>query len=92
MLKYGLVQLNLKKSLVDPCLYYKDGFICAIYMEDKIFWSPDDSKIDWTISELKSLNFDLIYDGEVDSFLGIKIDTLDDDTLGMFQSALIEKL
>ena len=67
LLKSGLIQLGFTKSKVGPCLYFKDEDICAIYIDDTIFYSPDDSKIDQKISELKALNFDLIDEGEVDS-------------------------
>ena len=46
--------------------------MCAIYVDDAIFCSPDDTKIVQTISKLKELNFDLIDKGLADSFLGIE--------------------
>ena len=92
LLKAGLLKLGFKQSKVDPCLYLKEDMICAIYVDDTIFWSPNEIKIDETISELKALNFDLTDEGEVDSFLGIKIDTADDGTITMSQPALIETI
>ena len=62
------------------------------YVDDTIFWSPNEIKIDEIIGELKALNFDLTDEGEVDSFLGIKIDTEDDGTITMSQPALIETI
>ena len=41
---------------------------------------------------LKALDFDLTYEGEVDSFLGIKIDTADDNTITMSRPALNETI
>ena len=76
-----MTQLGFTESKVDPCLYFKDDVICAIYVDDTIFWWPDDSKIDQKTGELKTLNFDLTDEGEVDSFLGIKIDTADENTI-----------
>ena len=92
LLKEGLLQLGFTQSIVDPCLYFKYDIICAIYVDDTIIQSPDDYKIDQVISGLKELNFELIDEGDVDSFLGIKIDTADDDTIIMSQPALIEKI
>ena len=92
LLKSGLIQLGFTQSKVDPCLYFKDDVICAIYVDDTIFWSPDDTKIDQTITELKALNFDLTDEGEVDSFLGIKIETTDDNTITMSQPALTDTI
>ena len=81
MLKAGLLKLNFIQSKADPCLFYKNNIVCAIYVDDTIFWSPDESIIDTTISELKSLNFDLTDEGDVDSFLGVKIDTDEDGAI-----------
>ena len=38
LLKSGLIQLGFTQSKVDPCLYFKDDVICAIYIDDTIFW------------------------------------------------------
>ena len=73
-------------------MYFKNDGICAIYVGDTIFWSPDDTKIDQTISELKALDFDLTDEGVVDSFLGIKIDTAEDGTINMSQPALTDTI
>ena len=81
MLKTGFLKLNFIQSKVDPCLFYKNNIVCAIYVDDTIFWSPDESIIDTTISKIKSLNFDLADEGDVDSFLGVKIDTDEDGTI-----------
>ena len=92
LLNTGLFKLGFKQSKVDPCLYLKDDIICAIYVDDTIFWAPKDSIIDKTISELRALNFDLTDEGDVDSFLGIKIDTADDKTITMSQPALTDTI
>ena len=59
-------------------------------MDDTIFWSPNDTTIDQTISELKSLAFDLVDERAVDSFLGIEIDTAEAGTINMTQPALTQ--
>ena len=46
LLKAGLLKLGFKQSKVDPCLYLKEDVICAIYVDDTIFWSPGDANID----------------------------------------------
>ena len=45
--------------------------------------------IDNVISKIKKLGFDLTDEGDVDSFLGIQIDTEDNGTIHMTQPALI---
>ena len=64
--------------------------IYGIYIDATIYWSPDYTKIDQPISELEVLDFDLIYEGVVDTFLGINIDTAEDGTIHVTQPALIQ--
>ena len=94
LLTAGLFKLHFKQSKLDPCLYTQDNFICDIYVDDTIFRSPEESKIDKCISKVKYLNFILIYEGEIESFLGIKIETTatEDETRSMTQPALIDTI
>ena len=55
-------------------------------------WSPNESKVDSTISEFKALNFDLTDEGDVDSFLGVQIDTTKDRVVKMTQTGLIDTI
>ena len=88
MLNAGLFESSIIQSKIDPCLFYKDDIVCAIYLGDTIFWFLDKSNIDKIISELKNLNFGLTDEGNVDSFLEVKIDTADNGTIIMSQPAL----
>eukprot|EP00957_Ditylum_brightwellii_P199932 15241194-Ditylum_brightwellii.AAC.1 len=72
LLKAGLLKQDFKQSLVDLCLYIKNNIICAVYVDDTIFFAPDDSIIDKEISLPKSKKIDLTDKGEVDAFLGIR--------------------
>ena len=92
LLKAGLLQLNFKHNIVDPYLYYKENIICTIYEDDIMFWCPAGSKIDQTSSAIKGLQFDLTDEGDVDSFLGIEIDTKDDGAITMSQPGLIDTI
>ena len=92
LLKVVIFKLGFKQNKVDPCLYLKVDIICSIYVDDTIFWSPNNSSIDKKISKLKDLNFDLMDEGDVDSFMGIKLDTADDKTITMSQPALTDTI
>ena len=37
MLKSGLIEIGFTPSKVDPCVYYKDNIICAVYVDDTVF-------------------------------------------------------
>ena len=62
----------------------------VLHVDDTVFWSPDDFKIDHVISGLKKLNFELTYKGYADSFLGIKLGATTVDNTTILQPALIE--
>ena len=57
-----------------------------------LFCSPNKSKIDCTVSKLKPFNFDLTDEGDVDSFLGVQIDTTPDGAIKMTQTGLIDTI
>ena len=61
-------------------------------MDNTIFWSPDDTKIDHTISELKVLDFDVTDEGVSDSFLSIKIDGVEYGTINISQHVLTQTI
>eukprot|EP00957_Ditylum_brightwellii_P211270 15365977-Ditylum_brightwellii.AAC.1 len=46
LLKAGLLKQGFKQSWVDPCLYIKNNIICVVYVDDTVFFAPDDSIID----------------------------------------------
>ena len=92
LLKAGLETLGFKQSEHDPCLYCKDDIICVIYVDDTLFFSKDPKKIDQIISNLKKLDFELTDEGDVEAFLGIQVDQLDDGTIKMSQPDLINRV
>ena len=51
----------------------KEDIISLLYIDDTLFFAKDDAIIDSHISKLKKLGFDLTDDGDVESFLGVKI-------------------
>ena len=53
LLKAGLMKLNFTWNKVDPCLYFKDNFICAIYVDDTIFWFSLKLEIVWRLNEMQ---------------------------------------
>ena len=57
LLKSGLIELGYKPSKVDPCLDYKKDIVCTVYVDYTVFWSPGESRIEETISEIKALKF-----------------------------------
>eukprot|EP00957_Ditylum_brightwellii_P149937 11418810-Ditylum_brightwellii.AAC.1 len=64
LLKAGLINIGYKQSCIYPCLYINDNIICVVYVDDTLFFAPDDSPINKEISKLKTSGFDLTDKGE----------------------------
>ena len=92
MLEIGLRKLSFTQSKVDRCLCIKKDVLVVTYVDDTIIWSPHESKINKTIRKLKDLNFELTDEGDVDSFLGIQINNLENKSFKMTQPALIKTI
>ena len=63
-----------------------------VYVDDTIFFSKDSSKVDKVISNLKKLNFELTDKGDVEAFLGVQVEQLEDGTIKMSQPDLINRV
>ena len=70
-------------SKVDPCLFMTKNVIYVVYVDDCLFWSPSQSEIDNVIKSFKedgtSYNWEHSNGESLYEFLGIDIQTLDDD-------------
>ena len=86
-------KIGLKQSKHDPCLYIGDNIICVTYVDDLLFWSKDDSKIESTISELKSLGVDLEKESNASGYLGVKMEKdLKTGEIVMTQEGLTQRI
>jgi Reverse transcriptase (RNA-dependent DNA polymerase) len=84
-LKAGLEERSWTQSTVDPCLFFKKGMMCVIYVDDTIFASANLSDIDREIAMLgiasneQRHTFSLRDEGKVNAFLGINIVQISDN-------------
>jgi hypothetical protein len=88
-LEPGLLKLGFKASKVDPCLFYRDDCIVALYVDDCLVFSPQQHVIDQVLSALRS-DYLIGSQSSVQDFLGINIQR---DALGathFTQSGLID--
>ena len=92
LLKSGLLKLGFKQSQIEPCLFMKENIVCVLYVDDTLFFSSDDALIDKHISALQSLQFELTDEGDVDTFLGVKITNNADGSITMTQPSMIEQV
>ena len=90
-LSKGLFDRGFKPSEIDPCLYIKDDIICLVYVDDTIFFAKDEKVIDVMITDLQK-DFDLTDEGDVEAFLGIKIEHHTNGDISMSQPGLIDSI
>ena len=72
-LKKNLEIAGFVQSENDPCLFISDNVICVCYVDDCLWWSPEQRYIDEAIERVK-VNMDLEVEDSVDGFLGISVD------------------
>ena len=72
-LKANLEKADFVQSENDPCLFISDNVICVCYVDDCLWWSPEQRHIDEAIEKVK-VNMDLEVEDSVDGFLGISVD------------------
>jgi hypothetical protein len=69
-----LEQYDLEKSRFDPCLCIGTDVICAVNVNDLIFWSKDESLINGVAMVLCELGVDLEQEDNAAGFRGVTLD------------------
>jgi hypothetical protein len=90
-LEPGLLKLGFQASEVDPCLFYREDCIVALYVDDCLLFSPDQAVINQVISTLQ-LDYQIGAQGTVQDFLGINISTDVDGATHFTQPGLITSI
>ena len=90
-LQKGFVKLKYCQSKTDRCLYYRKGTLLAVYIDDCILIAKTDKLIKEAIKEI-SRKFEITDEGEVDVYLGVKVERLKDNRIEMSQPYLIDQI
>ena len=88
----GLKDIGFKKSIVDPCLSYRDGVLFGVFVDDGIFAAPTSQSIDKAIQDLKDEGFDIEDQGDLSDYLGVNIETMDNGQFKLTQPHLIQQI
>ena len=91
LLQTTLEGIGFKQSQVDPCLFLRDDCICAVYVDDTLFFSKDKKVLDEVVNSLNA-KLALKDEGEVNDFLGIKIRKQPDGGIELTQPMLIQNV
>jgi len=84
-------KLGYTQSAIDPCVYYRGSAVLMIYVDDGIITSPDAAEIDRIIAELQA-HFKITDEGEVDDYLGVKVERFEDGSIKLSQPHLIDSI
>ena len=90
--KKGLMNLGFNQSEVDPCLFYKDGILFVLYVDDAICLTPDKRKADKVIKDLEEQKYVLTDKGSLLAYLGIQMEKLKVNQISLIQPAFIKRI
>ena len=88
----GFKKCGFKQSAFDPCLLYKKGMMVVLYVDDAGIGAQNPDDIDALIEQLRDLGFELKKEGNFTEFLGINLETLEDGSIELTQTGLIDKI
>ena len=74
-LRTYLLEQGFTQSESDPCFFHRNKLILVCYVDDCLIFAPEQNSIDVLISDLQK-NFVLTDEGDVNMYLGIKIEQL----------------
>jgi hypothetical protein len=84
--------MQMQKSVIDSCLYYRDNLTFIHYVDDGIIISNSDEAIERFITELQDLGFDLGKESDYAGYLGVEIKPQDDGSIHLTQTGLIDRI
>ena len=90
-LKAGLEAIGFTQSKIDDCVFYRGTTIFIVYTDDGILIDPDPKKIDEALNEMKQ-SFNVEDEGNLQDYLGVKVEKQDDGTFSFTQPHLIDSI
>jgi len=65
--------------------------MCVLHADDSILARPDKDELEQVIADIKSAGLDVTEEGEIEDFLGVNIDQVDDDACHLSQRHLVKQ-
>ena len=81
-----------KQSKVDECVFFRGSVIFLVYVDDGIFLGPSDEDIRKAFDEIRNNGFNISDEGELDDYLGVKIQRGKDGHIYLTQPHLIQQI
>ena len=83
-------ELRFTRSTVEKFVFYRGKTVYNLYTEDSILTGTDQDKIDQIIEDLNRVKIVLIVEGDLQDFLGVKIERKGDGNINLTQPNLID--
>jgi hypothetical protein len=81
------------ESQKSPCLYFHNGVMILMYVDDCLFFAKDKRQIDTLLESIRSKsNQQFTIEDDAFTFLGVKLKQHKDGTVKFLQKGLIEKV
>jgi len=77
---------------IDPCLFISDKVICLVYVDDTLFFSPNEIFINEVIDKLSKMDLELEVEESVAGFLGVHIDQSESRQIKLTQEGLTKRI
>jgi hypothetical protein len=87
----GLEQLEFVPSVIDECVFYQNGTIFLVYVDDGIIAGPSKEEIEKVIVDLQTI-FKVSNEGNLTDYLGVNIERREDGTIKLTQPHLIDQI
>jgi hypothetical protein len=88
----GLMEMGFTQSKIDECVYYRNSTIFLCYVDDSVLIDPDAENINKVFAEFKALKYGVTDEGQIDDYLGVKIERRTDGTIKLSQPHLIDQI
>ena len=87
----GLLKAGFTQSSINECVYYRGRTIFLVYVDDGLFFALTANNIDKAIKDIKDQGYNISNEGEIDDYLGVKIEKKG-NTVTLMQPHLIDQI
>jgi len=87
-----LVSIGFKVSEHDECIFFRGKSIYLLYTDDSILAGPDEEELNQIIKDIRGTGLDITEEGDIEDFLGVNIERVDEDTFHLSQPQLIDQI
>ncbi len=91
-LVHKLLSIGFTTSLIDDCVFYRDGIIFMVYMDEGILLGDDDSNLQQAIKDIQDIELNIEDQGHPADYVGVNIRKLRDGSYEFTQRTLIDSI